>query len=88
MGKKPQLARRHGQRAAPQEGVFKPHQRLTPQTAGLMIQGFDPLHLEYAAQLQVILQVCAHPWQIQHHGNTQFLQQRCIANPGALENGR
>ncbi len=84
-GEGPQLRRRHAHRAGALQGVLEPDARAAPQVARQRVERGHPVHLEDRADLQVVLQVAAHPRQVVRHGDAVRLQQLSRADARELQ---
>ena len=75
-----QLTGRHAHGPAAREGIFKTNFGFSPPAAGQGVQRFGVLHFVNRANLQMVLQIGAHAWQIVLHFNTYGLECVGISN--------
>ena len=83
-----ELARRHGERPAPEQQVFRRHRQPAPQAVGPLVEGHDVGDPVDQAQLQMVLQIAADAGQVVPHGHPLVLQQRARPDAGDLEQVR
>ena len=80
-----QLRRRHAHRPALVERVLHADERLAPPVRGARVERGHAVHLDHAAQLQVVLQVFSDTRQRLAHRNAERLQTFRLTNAGQLQ---